>query len=203
MAGSAQSDATDEALMHRFQQSDPDAFAPLMRRHLGGVHHFVVRYVAPGAGAEDLTQEIFLRVVEQAAEFKHEARFSTWLYAIARNLCIDTLRKQAHRRHASLDEPSADGGSLGERVGDEHPRSGGERVAQGRQVAARIDEALVRLPEEQREVFLLREIASLPFHEIAAITGAPENTVKSRMRYALERLQEALRDLEEVARALR
>ncbi|RYE87869.1 MAG: sigma-70 family RNA polymerase sigma factor, partial [Myxococcales bacterium] len=109
MAGSPPSDATDEALMHRFQQGDAAAFAPLMRRHLGGIHHFVVRYVAPGATAEDLTQEIFLRVVERAAEFKHEARFSTWLYAIARNLCIDALRKQAHRRHASLDEPASDG----------------------------------------------------------------------------------------------
>ncbi len=190
--------------MHRFQQGDTSAFAPLMRRHLAGVHHFVVRYVAPGPAAEDLTQEVFLRVVERAAEFKHEARFSTWLYAIARNLCIDALRKQAHRRHASLDEPSSDEGtSLGERVSDEHPGAGGERVAQGREVAARIDQALARLPDEQREVFLLREIANLPFHEIAALTGAPENTVKSRMRYALERLQEALRDFEEVARALR
>lgn len=189
--------------MRRFQQGDAAAFAPLMRRHLSGIYNFIARHTSPGPGAEDLSQEVFLRVVERAGEFKHESRFATWLYSIARNLCIDALRKQAHRNHPSLDEPSDDGGTLRDQIGDEHPQATGERVAQSREVAARIEAALRGLPEEQREVFLLREIAHLPFQEIARVTGSPENTVKSRMRYALERLQEALRDYEEVARALR
>ena len=73
----------------------------------------------------------------------------------------------------------------------------------GSQVASKIAEAVDSLPEDQREVFLLREIANLPFKEIAAVTGVGENTVKSRMRYALDRLQQALSDFEEYARALR
>jgi len=189
--------------MRRFQQGDTASFAPLMRRHLPGVYNFVARHTAPGPAAEDLSQEVFLRVVERASDFKHESRFTTWLYSIARNLCIDALRKQSHRNHASLDEPDKEGVSLREQIGDEHPQNTGDRVAQSNQMAARIEQALRALPEEQREVFLLREIANLPFQEIAQVTGAPENTVKSRMRYALERLQEALRDFEEVARALR
>ncbi|MCU0656218.1 MAG: RNA polymerase sigma factor [Polyangiaceae bacterium] len=195
-------DASDEQLMRRFQEGDRVAFAALMRRHLGPLYQFIARHTSPGPLAEDLSQEVFLKVVERARDFKHESRFSTWLFTIARNLCIDTLRKQAHRAHASLDEPDAEGVPLGEQVRDEGPQAG-ERAAQSREVGARIEAALRALPEEQREVFLLREVANLPFQEIAQITGAPENTVKSRMRYALERLQEALRDFEEVARSLR
>lgn len=203
VVGSRHTDAPDELLMRRFQQGDATAFPPLMRRHLASVHHFIVRHTNPGPLAEDLTQEVFLRVVERAGDFKHESRFSTWLFSIARNLCIDALRKQAHRNHASLDETGADGVPLREHLRDEHPQTTGERATQSREIGTRIEDALKALPEEQREVFLLREIANLPFQEIAQVTGAPENTVKSRMRYALERLQEALRDFEEVARALR
>ena len=88
-------------------------------------------------------------------------------------------------------------------VADAHPRASVERTAAAGEVRGRILAAVEKLPEEQREVFLLREVANLPFKEIADITGVGENTVKSRMRYALDRLQEALSDFEEYARALR
>ena len=71
------------------------------------------------------------------------------------------------------------------------------------EIRERVLAAVDELPEEQREVFLMREVSNLPFKEIAEIVGVPENTVKSRMRYALERLQAALSDFEEYARALR
>ncbi len=195
----------DEVLMRRYQHGDAAAFAALMRRHLNGVYNFLARHVGGrSAVAEDLAQEVFLRVVERAREFKHEARFSTWLYTIARNLAIDHLRKASLRRHPSLDETHpVTGSTLGERVVDAHPTASGERMAAASELAGRIDQALDTLPEEQREVFLLREVARLPFQEIAAITGAPENTVKSRMRYALERLQQGLEDYADEARSLR
>ena len=137
----------------------------------------------------------------------HEAKFTTWSYTIARNLCIDHLRKASHRRHASLDQretgPDGDGPALGEQLADLHPRASTERTALSNQIQIKVAAAVEALPDEQREVFLLRHVANLPFQEIAQVTGAPENTVKSRMRYALERLQEALTDFEEYARALR
>lgn len=196
-------EASDELLMQRFQQGDTAAFSVLMRRHLASVHHFIARHTSPGPLAEDLTQEVFLKVVERAGDFKHESRFRTWLFSIARNLCIDTLRKQAHRNHPSLEETDKDGVPLRDRLEDQNLLTTGERATLSREVGARIEDALGMLPEEQREVFLLREVADLPFQEIAKAMGAPENTVKSRMRYALERLQEALKDLEEVARSPR
>jgi RNA polymerase sigma-70 factor (ECF subfamily) len=197
--------SSDEMLMRRYQHGDAAAFAALMRRHLNGVYNFLARQVGGRTPvAEDLAQEVFLRVVERAREFKHEARFSTWLYTIARNLAIDHLRKASLRRHPSLDEANPHTGvTLGERTVDPHPSASAERMASAAEMAERIGRALASLPEEQREVFLLREVARLPFQEIAAITGAPENTVKSRMRYALERLQQGLEDYADEARSLR
>jgi RNA polymerase sigma-70 factor (ECF subfamily) len=82
-------------------------------------------------------------------------------------------------------------------------RASVERHATSTELRSKISDAVEELPEEQREVFLMREVANLPFKEIADITGVPENTVKSRMRYALERLQQALSEYEEYAKALK
>jgi len=201
-----QDDATDEMLMVRYQRGERKAFVELVRRHNRPIYNFVLRQLRVPSVAEDVTQDVFMRLVQNAAEFKHEARFSTWLYAIARNLCIDQLRKLSHRRHPSLDQPSAehsDGPLLGETVADPNPQASAERSALSTEVRSSIVKAVDSLPDDQREVFLLREVANLPFRDIAEITGAGENTVKSRMRYALDRLKEALSDFEEYARALR
>lgn len=198
---------SDEALMLRFQGGDRACFVTLVRRHQAPLYNFVLRQVRVPAVAEDLVQDIFVRVVQNAVDFKHEARFSTWVYTIGRNLCIDHLRKMTHRRHPSLDHPveasEADGPTLGERVADASPEGAVDRIAMGGEVARIAARAVEELPPEQREVFLLRELGNVPFKDIAVMTGVPENTVKSRMRYALERLQQALSDYEEHARALR
>lgn len=193
--------------MLRFQAGERRAFATLVQRHKTALFNFVLRQVRVQSAAEDLVQDVFVKIVNNASEFKHEARFTTWAYTIARNVCIDHLRKMALRKHPSLDHSGTDDGedtrSLGERVADERPRASVERNAIGNEMSDRIASAVEQLPAEQREVFLLREVANVPFKEIAAITGVPENTVKSRMRYALERLQEALSEYEDYARALR
>jgi RNA polymerase sigma-70 factor (ECF subfamily) len=195
----------DEDLMVRFQSGDRPAFAHLVRRHKGALFTFALRHVGSAQTAEEVVQGAFERIVQHASEFRKESRFSTWMYRIARNLCIDELRKAALRHHPSLDEPSragdADGTTLGEHTADS--RSNVERAAVSVEIRQRVIDAIATLPEEQREVFLLRELSSLPFKEIATIVGAQENTVKSRLRYALERLQEALCEFEEYARALR
>src|SRR4051794_657927 len=198
-------DPPDETLMLRYQQGDRSAFAVLVRRHQSPLFNFALRQVRMPQVAEDVVQEAFVRVVQNAADFKHEARFTTWVYTITRNLCIDQMRKRALRKHASLDEPRSgdegDGPTLGEVTADS--RASVEREVTGIEIKERIARAVDGLPDDQREVFLMREVAHLPFKEIAEITGVPENTVKSRMRYALERLQAALSEYEEYARALR
>jgi RNA polymerase sigma-70 factor (ECF subfamily) len=201
------SEVTDEALMVRFQGGDRSAFTVLVRRHQSGLYNFAFRQLRSSPAAEEVVQDAFVRVVHNATEFKHASRFSTWLYTITRNLCIDHARKRALRNHPSLDEAKrdgrdgGDGPTLGERTAD--GRANVERSAVAVEIRERLLAAVDELPDEQREVFLLREVSNVPFKEIAEIVGVPENTVKSRMRYALERLQAALSDFEEYARALR
>jgi RNA polymerase sigma-70 factor, ECF subfamily len=187
--------------MVAFQGGDHAAFALLVRRHQRPLFNFASRHLRDPAAAEEVVQDAFLRVVRSAGEFQHASRFVTWLYAIARNLCIDQARKRALRRHPSLDEGGGDGPTLGERTAD--PAASVERSATAAEIRERVLAAVDTLPDEQREVFLLREVSDLPFKEIAQVVGISENTVKSRMRYALERLQAQLSDFEEYARGLR
>jgi RNA polymerase sigma-70 factor, ECF subfamily len=201
-------DASDEDLMSRFCRGNREAFVLLVKRHQTPLYNFALRHLASSTAAEDVVQESFIRVFQNAPDFRTSSRFTAWLYAIARNLCIDFLRKRTHRRHQSLDELSGtnDGRghstvSLGDRTADDTANV--ERTAMALEIGARVLSAINQLPEDQREVFLLREISNLPFNEIAKVVQAPENTVKSRMRYALERLQAALSEFEEYGRALR
>lgn len=204
--GAQKTEPSDEALLVRYQSGDAKAFEHLLRRHRRAVYHFILRSVGSQETAEDLLQEVFLRVVTASREFKGDSKFTTWLFTIARNLCIDTSRKMAFRRHASLDAPGrgsdpGDGPTLGERIAE--PSADVHREAVQDELRPRLEAAIATLVEEQREVFVLREFMNLPFKEIADIVGCPENTVKSRMRYALEKLRLALVEYEEVARALR
>jgi RNA polymerase sigma-70 factor (ECF subfamily) len=187
-------DESDEHLLLRFRGGDAEAFEALMRRHRAPVFTFLVRLTGDRARAEDLLQETWLRLVGAAGRWEHRARFRTWLYAVARNLAVDEARRALHRRTEPLDEPAeGGGGSLAERLAGDGP--GPDRSAESALLRPRLLAALASLPEEQREVFLLREQAGVPFAEIAEITGAPEPTVKSRMRYALEGLRRHLADL--------
>ncbi|MBI2895716.1 MAG: RNA polymerase sigma factor [Deltaproteobacteria bacterium] len=197
---------SDELLLQRYQGGDPSAFGELLARHRRPVYNFILRYLGDKNQAEDLLQEVFLRIVQGAGDFKGESKFTTWLYTIARNLCIDTARKMVFRRHASLDGPTSssedgDGPSLMERIPNQSAAV--DREAIGRELRPHLAQAVEALVHEQREVFVMREYMSLPFKEIADIVGVPENTVKSRMRYALEKLRESLAEYEDYAKALR
>ena len=190
----ARGDASED-LMEAFRDGDARAFEALLERHEKGILNFVYRMVGDRELANDLTQETFLRVVNRASSYSRKAKFTTWLYTIARNQSIDALRKRKHRRHASLDQPRGkdpEGQTLMDRLpgrGDD----GFERT-DAAEMTARIGEAIGGLSEEQREVFVMREFKRLPFKEIAQVVGVSENTIKSRMRYALENLRLALAD---------
>ena len=184
--------------MLAFQRGDARAFEALVRRHRQAVFVFILRFTGQRARAEDVLQETWLKVVRGAADYQPRAKFTTWLYTIARNLCVDSARKESYRQTASLDAPptgapQGEGRALGEALPD-----GGalpDRGAFNHQVRPLLERALQTLPEEQREVFILREFSGVPFKEIAQVTGVSENTVKSRMRYALEGLRRRLAEL--------
>ena len=182
--------------MAAYQQGDAAAFEALMARHERPLWTFVRRFVGDAETAADLLQEVFLRVVGAAADWKHDAKVSTWLYTIARNLCTDHARRAVHRRASSLAAPvrpmagDSSGPILVDRVAARG--AGAEVEAMDRELRVHIDHAVDLLPPDQREVFLMREVMDLSFAEIAQAVGASEPTVKSRMRYALEKLRQAL-----------
>lgn len=197
-------ETSDEELLRRFGEGDPRAFEELMRRYQRPIYNFVLRSVRDPEQAAELTQETFLRVVQRSSDFMGGSKVSTWMYTIARNLCIDNSRKMVFRRHKSLDAPQGgpdgEGRTMLDTVAGSSPAA--DREVIGTDLQARLVAAVDELPEEQREVFLLRELQSMAFKDIAEILGVPENTVKSRMRYALERLQRALAEYEDYAKEL-
>jgi RNA polymerase sigma-70 factor (ECF subfamily) len=197
---------SDEELLERFAAGEAAAFGVLLQRYQRPIYTFIARHVRDAEAATDLLQEVFTRVIQSGSEFRRSSKFSTWLYTIARNLCVDHMRRMSHRRHASLDASPANGAADGsafapfvERIALEQP--GVDRSAAAGRLRNRITQAIEGLPDEQREVFLMRQVQQMPFADIAVVVGVSENTIKSRMRYALERLQEALAEFEEYTRA--
>ncbi len=183
-------DETDEQLMRRFQRGEARAFETLMRRHRTPIHSFLCRLLGDPARAEDLLQETFLRVVKGAAGWEPRALVRTWLFTIARNLAADEARRRVFRDTEPLDAARPGEAPRGDRVagaGRAPDDAAGDAL-----LRPRLEAALAALPAEQREVFLLREHAGLSFPEIAEATGANENTVKSRLRYALLALRDRL-----------
>lgn len=179
---------TDEALVLRYRRGDVAAFEVLLDRHRQGVFRFLRRFVGDDARADDLAQDAWLRFIGAAPRWKEGGRFKVWLYAVARNLATDAARRASHRDVEPL-EPSP-----GARP--HAPIDAASGAAEGDVLLrAALERAIAALPEDQREVFLLREYEGIAFAEIAEITGAPLPTVKSRMRYALEALRKALLDV--------
>jgi RNA polymerase sigma-70 factor (ECF subfamily) len=194
-------DQADEDLMVLYQKGEVRAFEILLVRHRKPLYNFILRYLGDKETAEDLLQEAFMRVIKGAEAYKRQAKFTTWLYTIARNLCVDQTRRRKHRKHASLDAPldaSEESGSLLDVIPSKEMAS--DRKSVNKQLHETMQRAIAGLSEEQREVFLMREFLDMPFKQIADVVGVPENTVKSRMRYALDKLRLELDEYKDVAK---
>ena len=186
--------------MFRYAAGDVGAFEVLLGRHEAKILNFIYRSVGDKARAEEITQDVFFKVVRTAATYKESARFTTWLYTIARNACIDESRRQKKRRTLSLDAPmksdESGGATFLDVVKDTDAIGGVAGLARG-EFRERLLKALRELPDEQREVFILRHYDGMRFVDIARMSGISENTVKSRMRYALQTLRGYLADFED------
>ena len=174
----------DEELMLAYREGGGAAFEELYRRHKGGLFRFVLRSVRERSLAEELFQEIWMRVIEARSRYEPQAKFTTWLYTIAHNRIVDHWRKKGLQLVAldeAVDPPASSS-------------SEPEKILQAKQGLASFVRALEALPPAQREAFLLHEEAGMSVAEIARATGANEEAAKSRLRYALSRLKEAITD---------
>ncbi len=176
---------TDEELMLAYAHGDAPAFDALYQRARGMLYRFILRSVPERAVADELFQDTWSRAIQARARYRIEAKFSTWLLQIAHNLIVDHLRRK--RPQADVDETEY---VLGLLDAPEHERP--EEVLSDFEQRRRLQLALEALPDEQRVAFLLRMESNLGLDEIAQVTGAGHETVKSRLRYAFGKIRERL-----------
>lgn len=187
---------TDTALLAAYVAGDAAAFATLYDRHERAVYRFLLRSLRDNAAADDLLQEVWLSVVRHATSYEPRAKFTTWLFTIARNKLIDywrtadnavSLDAAANDDHGDAVEPWIDGIAADTQV---QPEIQALSNAQARAFM----QAVEGLPTVQREAFLLHLEGGMTLGEIAEVTQVGTETVKSRVRYALARLRESLHE---------
>lgn len=179
-----QAEPTDEDLMKAYGAGDAAAFETLYSRHRGPLFRFMLRQLREHATAEELYQDVWQRVITARERYRPEAKFSTWLYQIAHNRLTDHWRAQSHRPVAPEDAT--------ERAEREPDPQTPERQLSAFEERRRLQLALEELPADQRETVLLRLEQELSLEEIGRITGVGRETVKSRLRYAMDKLRSRL-----------
>ncbi|WP_324734197.1 RNA polymerase sigma factor [Pseudomonas paeninsulae] len=180
-------DEEDAALLRRYRQGDAEAFALLYQRHRLGLFRFLCGLCGDPTLAEEVFQDTWMSLIRSQSLQREAVLFKTWLYQIARNRLIDHWRKSGRQqaKHEAFDEQLHD-----QPCSESDPE---QQLSLSRD-QQRLQAALDDLPAEQREVFLLRAHGDLELHEIAELTRTPAETVKSRLRYALQKLRRLLAD---------
>lgn len=189
---------SDADLMLRFRDGDEDAFLRLVQRFQRPLVNFFYRLTWDRFTAEDYSQEVFARLVRHRSSYRPTAKFSTYLFRIAKNYWIDQYRaKAAAPKVTSLQVPVGDGDGRAIELGDTVEGSGSrpEEMFGLKEIRERVKEAVSRLPEDQRLVFVLSENQGLKYADIAEVLEIPVGTVKSRMHAAVRRLREMLKDV--------
>lgn len=182
-------------LMQRCRRRESAAFDEVVGQYKTRVHSYVSRMLGGSEDAEDLTQEVFVRMYQSMDSFRGEAGLSTWLLRIANNLCIDHFRRaKKHRAIAySLDAPLGAAGNDGG-AGREIADAGNEpyQAAANRELSERLESAIGALPDKLRAVLILHDVEDVPYDEIARIVACPLGTVKSRLFNARVQLRQML-----------
>lgn len=176
---------SDQALLEQFLDGDMSAYEQLVARYEKPVFNFIRRMIGHPQEAEDLTQEAFIRVYEQADRLTEKRAFRSWLWSVAANLCRDHLKRQAYRRHLSVDHDV----NLDRDVASP---SSPDRDLEEAEVEQIIDQAIATLRSDRRMVIVLREYQGLSYEEIAETVGCSVSTVKSRLHMARQELRKRL-----------
>ena len=185
---------TDEDLVARSRGGDLDSFNQLILRWERPIYAFAYRVIGREEDARDVCQETFLRAFRSLKGFRGQAKFSSWLYQIAMNLCRDWIRRQRRARTVQL----AEGVDPAELAAEQGPVESIEDLVSRRELSAVVEEAMALLPEEQRTAIVLKEYHGMTFQEIADLQGCPLSTVKTRLYQGLSVLR---RHLEKHGRA--
>ena len=174
---------SEEQLIRRAQQGDNGAFAELLLLHQKKVYNLCLRMSANPDDALDLSQEAFLRAWRSLGQYQFEASFSTWLFRLTSNICIDFLRRKKRRQETSLTE-SYDDSDEGAELSVPDAQPGPEQQAMTNETKIELARAMEQLSPEHREILQLRVIEDLQYEQIADILGVRVGTVKSRLARA-------------------
>jgi RNA polymerase sigma-70 factor (ECF subfamily) len=174
---------SDAELLERVASGDPRAYRELVERHVRGVHAFVYRMLRSRAEAEEVCQESFLRLWQQADTFVAHAKPSTWLYRVAHNLAVDRLRRRREGSHPSSieDVPTSERSSM---------------LVYDKQVAEAVEAALAALPERQRAALSLVHYQGMSNAEAAEVLGVKVRALESLLARGRQQLRELLRDFD-------
>ena len=179
---------TDDELVARSMGGDAESFNQLILRWERPIYALAYRVIGREEDARDVCQETFLRAFRALPGFKGQAKFSSWLYRIALNLCRDWIRRQ--RRAPVMQMP--EGVEPGELIAETGPVESIEDLVSRRQLSALVEQAMALLPEEQRTAIILKEYHGMTFQEIADMQGCPLSTVKTRLYQGLSVLRREL-----------
>ena len=180
--------STDEELVALSQRGDAESFTQLILRWERPIYALAYRTIGREEEARDVCQETFLRAYRALPRFRGQAKFSSWLYRIALNLCRDWMRRE---RRAPTIQPPEDIDLLDMAAAAEPSESIEDLVAR-RDLTRLVEQAMARLPEEQRAAIVLKEYHGLTFQEIADVVGCPLSTVKTRLYQGLTVLRREL-----------
>ncbi len=181
----------DTEMLKAVLAGDNTAYRGLVEKYQGRVYSMVYGMIRNREDARDIAQDAFIKAFRNLSSFRLESSFYTWLYRIAMNLAIDHTRKRKRREASGFDESIASRDETGS-VAEIHHGDSPRRQLERKQLFAQIMEAMDKLPGDQKQVILLRELEGLSYKEIAEVMDVPEGTVMSRLFYARKKLQKLL-----------
>jgi RNA polymerase sigma-70 factor (ECF subfamily) len=186
---------SSEELMARIAEGDDSAFENLVHRHQTSILNLIYRFIGDRTQAKDLAQEVFIRVWQAAKTYKPEAKFTTWLYRITANLCLNELRSSRRKKWFSFNWSDEDGEHTIEKtLSDGAPSA--EDILLEKERSRQISDALQSLPDNQRMALVLKRYDDLSYQEIAKVIGCSVSAVESLLVRAKRTLQEKLKNFE-------
>lgn len=191
-----QPDALEErALIRQAQRGDRAAFERLVRRYEGGVLRLALQVVRSEEEAKDIYQEAFLKIYRSLGRFRFESRFSTWVYRVVMNVCLDHLRRAGTRREVQAPEPEPGQAEFFQTIPEERPALNPERALRSQEVRERLQAALDRLTPRERLVFELKHYQGLKLRAIGDYCGTSEQTAKNCLFRATQKLRLELKGI--------
>lgn len=182
---------SEQLLLMRAKAGDVAAFEELTEAYQKKIFNLAYRMVGNYDDAGDMAQEALIRIFRSIGSFKEQSSFSTWVFRITTNVCLDEIRKRKNKKAFSLDEEiHTEDGEMQRQIISDDPLP--DEIAEREELRSIVNKAINSLPEEQKIIITLRDIQSLSYEEIANVLSCPVGTVKSRINRARQALKNIL-----------